>query len=597
MTGFIGAILILVFLTFAGLMFLERLSALLALPLMAISFILVAVIGDLVQPSAPADPHGGESRWGTWRAYQRTLREGLRERLAAHQEAIDRLRALCPTGSAAGTRNVDPEELRRLTAALRAEEESRREKLRSALQAYPDFFAKPPHRPGVQARIDDEMDRVPIGPLLRELGHLLEHREGSGLDEPCAALLHATERIHSRAARALAQRAEGAQTCLDGLAYIGGYVGLSLRAGSLTLYATIIATLFGGMFAMYVRNLKIAERLVYWTAEFAGDRPMIVALAVFLSTALIFTSVGGLGTVMMLGTIILPVLRSIGLSPIVGAGVFLLAIAAGGTLNPVSRRLYLDFYGLTPTQLDGILWSMVGLYSLTGLGWIVWGARRALLSSFHAVAVVEPKPRQAGVPLRLMAAPIVPVAMVYFADIDEIVAFVLSIAYMFLCVCRQEGATRQLARSLIEGAQAVVPPVLLMLGIGILITALSTPPVQGYLKPLIAAVAPNSRWTYLVTFGVGAPLALYRGPLNVWGMGLAISAILLATTNIPPAAVLGGILAAGMLQSVCDPTNTANVWIAGFQGVGVNEILRHLLLPVWLAAMAAVGLFSILCFQ
>jgi len=596
MIGFIGAILILVFLIFAALMFLERLSALLALPLMAVSFILVAAIGDLVQPSATTDPDGGENRWGLWRAYQQTLRAGLRERLEAHQAAIRRLRALCPSASAAETPGVEPEELRRLAAALRAEEQSRRERLRAALRAYPDFFAKPPHRPGVQARIDEEMDRVPIEPLLRELDRLLEHPESPALREPCAAVLHAAERIHTRAAAKLASRSAGVQTFLDGLAYVGGYVGLSLRGGSLTLYATIIATLFGGMFAMYVRNLKIAERLVYWTAEFAGDRPMIVALAVFLATALIFTSVGGLGTVMMLGTIILPVLRSIGLSPIVGAGVFLLAIAMGGTLNPVSRRLYLDFYGLAPSQLDGILWSMVGLYFLTGAGWIVWGARRRLLSSFQATAVEEPGPRPAGVPLRLMAAPIVPVTMVYFGDIDEIVAFVSSIVYMFLCVGRREGATRQLARSLIEGAQAVVPPILLMLGIGMLITALSTPPVQGYLKPLIAAVAPNSRWTYLVTFGLGAPLALYRGPLNVWGMGLAVSAILLATTGLPPAAVLGGILAAGMLQSVCDPTNTANVWIAGFQGVGVNEILRRLLLPVWLAAMAAVGLFSMTCF-
>ena len=52
------------------------------------------------------------------------------------------------------------------------------------------------------------------------------------------------------------------------------------------------------------------------------------------------------------------------------------------------------------------------------------------------------------------------------------------------------------------------------------------------------------------------------------------------------------ILAAGMLQSICDPTNTANVWIAGFQGVTVNQILRSTVLIVWLAAAVAVVIFA-----
>jgi hypothetical protein len=188
---------------------------------------------------------------------------------------------------------------------------------------------------------------------------------------------------------------------------------------------------------------------------------------------------------------------------------------------------------------------------------------------------------------------LIPVALVYFARVEEISAFTVSIVYMYICVCRRRGAVRVMVRSLIEGAQTVMPPVLLMLGIGILITSLSTPPVQSYLRPLLAAAVPDSRWEYIALFSVAAPLALYRGPLNVWGMGLAVSATLLATSTLPPAAILCAILAAGMLQGVCDPTNTANVWIAGFQGVTVNQILRYTLLPVWAAAIIAILVFGL----
>jgi hypothetical protein len=397
------------------------------------------------------------------------------------------------------------------------------------------------------------------------------------------------------ATRFSASSAPQARPLSDAFAYAREAFFLLFRAGSLHLYATIIATLFGGMFAMYVKNLGVAERLVLWTAEFAGERPAVISFAVFLVTAILFTSVGGLGTVIMLGAIILPILRSVGLTPIVAAGVFLIGIAMGGTLQPVSRRLWLDFYGIPAAELDRILWTMVALYFLCGTGWIVWGTRRALLSSFHAVQTAprdQPTPA-ARVPARLMLAPLVPVALVYFGRVEEITAFTLSIAYMFLCVCRRAGAVRVLSRSLIEGASAVVPPVLLMLGIGMLVVSLGAESVQSYLRPLLFAAVPQSQAAYIALFALAAPLALYRGPLNVWGMGLAVSAMLLTGGSLPAAAVLGALLAAGMLQGVCDPTNTANVWIAGFQGVTVNQILRYTLLPVWLAAATAVVIFGV----
>jgi hypothetical protein len=378
----------------------------------------------------------------------------------------------------------------------------------------------------------------------------------------------------------------------SGFTYVFYHIILVLRAGSLHLYAAIIATIFGGMFAMYVKNLRVAERLIYWTAEFAGEKPFLIGLAVFLATAGIFTSVGGLGTVIMLGTIILPILRSVGMGPIAAAGTFLIAISMGGTLQPVARRLWMDFYGIGASQLDSILWTLVGLYAICGVGWLWWGTRRTLLSSFHAGPAEALHRPARHVPARLMVAPLIPVVLVYFAGVEEITAFTLSLAYMYVCVCRRQGATRVFARSLIEGAQTVMPPVLLMVGIGILITSLSTEPVQSYLRPLLAAVVPHSRWGYITLFALAAPLALYRGPLNVWGMGLAVSATLLATSSLPAAAILCAILAAGMLQGVCDPTNTANVWIAGFQGVTVNQILRYTILPVWAVAIVAVVIFG-----
>jgi hypothetical protein len=609
MTILIGVILLAVFLCFAVLMFLERISALLALPLMAITFLLVASGADLIQPSKVIEltPHEtvdqfgrrkttvqerpSASRFELWKQVRLCQARILRDKAALLAESVDALEAELT--------RVDETLANRLTetlARIRIAELEFTQRADDTLDALPDFFARPPHYAGQRARFDEAFDAIAISESLKPIATLLDrHSAGAAVPKIREVLagVNAESRRFTERYAAVPDPRSARFRFVSAAAYLLEYLMFVVRAGSLHLYAAIIATVFGGMFAMYVKNLRVAERLVYWTAEFAGERPFIIALAVFLVTAGIFTSVGGLGTVIMLGTIILPILRSVGLSPIVAAGTFLIAIAMGGTLQPVARRLWLEFYGIPAARLDSILWTMVGLYAACGLAWIWWGTRRRLLSSFHAVVTGEQRAPESDVPARLMIAPLIPVALVYFAGVEEITAFTVSIVYMYLCICRRRGAVRLLARSLIEGAQTVMPPVLLMVGIGLLITALTTPPVQSYLRPLLSAAVPESRWGYIALFSIAAPLALYRGPLNVWGMGLAVSATLLATSGLPPAAILCAILAAGMLQGVCDPTNTANVWIAGFQGVTVNQILRYTVLPVWTAAIIAVVIFGL----
>lgn len=606
MVYFVGIALILIFLAFAALMFLERLSALLALPLMAVAFLLVAAGADLLAPAEVIAPHEvtttdafgrvtkriesqpQPSRFAQWQHIRQTKARLLHARVSDWSAAAAQIAALAQQPGT--TREIALATLRQLHAA----DEAALRQGRATLDALPDYFARPPAYGGPRARFLERYRSLTLSPRLRPLVSAIErvgwpaaqadaHHLASELsrDVPHLAGQHPPPPpVDSFRAR-----------CSAACAYLYEYLVATLGAGSLRLYTTIIVTIFGGMFAVYVRNLKVAEQLVYWTAEFAGERPFVIALAVFIVTAGIFTSVGGLGTVIMLGTIILPILRSVGLSPIVGAGSFLIAIAMGGTLMPSARRFWLDFYGLSSTQLDPLLWTMVGLYLLVGVGWLAWGTRRGLLSSFHAVAASTP-PRKERLPALLLAAPVIPVLLVYLGRVEEVTAFTLSIAYMFLCVCRRRGAVRVLARALIEGAQTVMPPVLLMIGIGILVTALATEPVQGALQPLLTYV-PSRRWGYIALFALAAPLALYRGPLNAWGMGPAVAATLLVVTTLPPPAVLGIILAAGMLQGISDPTNTANVWIAGFQGLNANHILRATLLPVWLAAAAAIVIFGL----
>jgi hypothetical protein len=597
----VGGLLLLVFVLFAALMFLERISALLALPLMALAFLLVAVSADLLQSAtttelvqvADASVAGGQrleerevsARFAQWQAFCQAVAESEHERVTVLADALNNVSA------SLGADDVLTA-LHSSVAVLSDAERQHQAAAVARLQDYPDFFASS-HTISARTRALRELDTLKLSDRLQPaVAAFLQSNQSTAARAKLAADLKQLERVVTDWQADHPAPAAERSTLADAAAYVFGYIVYVTRAGSLMLYAAIIATVFGGMFAVYVKNLKIAERLVYWTAEFAGERPFVIALAVFLVTAGIFTSVGGLGTVIMIGTIILPILRSVGLSPVVGAGIFLIALSMGGTLDPVSRRLWIELFGIPEDRLNTMLWTMVALYFTVGVGWIWWGTRRGLLSSFSSEPADDAR-RKSAVSARLMIAPIIPVALVYFGGVDEITTFLIALVYMFLCVATRPGSVRVFARSLIEGAQVVMPPVLLMFGIGMLLVSLQTEPVQSYLRPLLAAAVPEARWGYIVIFGLAAPLALYRGPLNRWGMGLAIASILLTMSSLSPPAILGAILAAGMVQGICDPTNTYNVWIAGFQGITVNQILRYTLLPVWAAAAIAIAIFGL----
>jgi len=49
--------------------------------------------------------------------------------------------------------------------------------------------------------------------------------------------------------------------------------------------------------------------------------------------------------------------------------------------------------------------------------------------------------------------------------------------------------------------------------------------------------------------------------------------------------VMAAFFSVGLIQGVCDPTNTHNVWIANHLGVDVQQVLRRTLPYVWAASV------------
>lgn len=120
-----------------------------------------------------------------------------------------------------------------------------------------------------------------------------------------------------------------------------------------------------------------------------------------------------------------------------------------------------------------------------------------------------------------------------------------------------------------------------------LLNAVMSSEVSAILSPAISLAIPKNQLMFVLIFGLLSPLAIYRGPLNVWGLGSGIISLLVASGMNPVAAMVALRLDSNV-QAVCDPTNSHNVWIADFTKTDVNEILKKTIL--WISVSTLIGL-------
>jgi hypothetical protein len=354
------------------------------------------------------------------------------------------------------------------------------------------------------------------------------------------------------------------------------------------VYATVV---FGALLSRVVLSTGIAETIVTYAAEFGGDRPLVLGLILCAAVALLFTSVTGLGAIIMIGTIVLPVMMTVGLPRITAATLFLLAFGLGYILNIAQWKFYRDVFGVDQTQLQSYIYVLFAIDALVLLAFAFLRGRSARDYATFAIAGAPPRKRTA--PWALLT-PVLPLVLYAGLHVDALVAFLIAALYG-AAVTRPREIAATLSAAWIRGVEDVAPAVILMMGIGMLLVAAKTPAVQAAVTPVIAALAPRTPLAYVLLFGVLSPLALYRGPLNPLGVGIGVYSVLATLHVLPPVALVAAVMAVVQVQNVCDPTNTQNVWVANFTGVGVERITR-LALPFQVAvatlAVAAAAAFG-----
>jgi hypothetical protein len=347
-----------------------------------------------------------------------------------------------------------------------------------------------------------------------------------------------------------------------------------LGDGSVRLAPAYVAVCAGAMLGRVMLRTGIAEDVIRRAAEFGGDRPMVVAAGLMAVTALLFTSLTGLGAVIMVGSLVLPIMMSLGVPRKLTAILFLLAYATGFIFNIALWRLYRELLQVAPDaalppELPRFASGLALVMVVVVAAYATWAARRAPELRLWAA---EPTPiaRRRLPPLAYLT-PLVPLVLYVGFGWRELPAFLAGALYGVL-LTQPARTVQTLVASMLDGIADAAPAAVLMAGIGMLLNALTLPAVRDALAPVVTQLPVGQPVTYVLFFGLLSPLALYRGPLNLYGVGIGVYALMFSAGVLPALALLAAIMSVVQVQNVCDPTNTHNVWVASYTGVRVEAL-------------------------
>jgi hypothetical protein len=482
-----------------------------------------------------------------------------------------------------------------------------------------------------------------------------------------------------------------------------------LGLGSTKLSEAYTIAIFGSMLSVLLQKTGIAESFIKIGAELSGDKPWTIAVIMLLLITLLFTTLGGLGAIIMVASVVLPIMASVGIGPLTTVGIFLIGLSLGGTLNVGNWAVYTTVLGLTVDEVRTfalIMFSITFVISLVYITVMLYkdghdiniksiivksaGFILAVCLLYFGYSRLDPAIQSnisgffavffnwlkyiAGILLGLLFiaaifraakgknengihwisyfTPMIPLFLILIYNMNFIAAFIVGLIYGFISTYKKKSLNT-FVRAILEGGSVVMPAVALMLGIGMLLLAVLGPPsasvkekikldasgtsiykvpsdfiskdkgsniivkvdskvkaewisdsaiaisgrpnaavncelnnwpVLNLLKPVFTKIVPTNGIAYILIFMLMAPLALYRGPLNVWGMGFGMAAIFLAS-GMPAGAIMGLLLSVGQIQGISDPTNTQNVWLANEMRVDVQKILWNTIPYTWIIAL------------
>lgn len=352
-----------------------------------------------------------------------------------------------------------------------------------------------------------------------------------------------------------------------------------LQGGGVTFASAVIIIVFGAWFAQILIQTGIAESVIRSAVELAGDRPLVSAMTITLVTAILFSSMYGVGAAIAIGVIALPIMMSQGIPPRIAAPAFTMGIGAGTMVNLVQFGTFQKLFpGIEYGGKELTYWTVGGcVYVL--IAWLMTAVMMKRLGTRQMASVeTAAAPVRKRTPYYTYIVPIFPVLMIIVAKWEIIPTFLLSIVLALALTWKDrnfQGQINLFNKTFYDAFPDIATIAALWTICGMIIVCGQMPQVSAALKPIFGPILPHTPLQAAVFFGVlGGIGSIYRGPLVVIGTGAAVLALVMANKELPIPLLYSLWLAPTVLQGSMDPTNSWTLWTIGYTKVSHGEFLR-----------------------
>ncbi|MCL2163924.1 MAG: hypothetical protein FWH55_05915 [Oscillospiraceae bacterium] len=382
-------------------------------------------------------------------------------------------------------------------------------------------------------------------------------------------------------------------------------------AGMASYGPMIVTIIFGAWFGRIMLVTGIVDQIVKKAVELGGSRKLLSWILLTVVTHIIFMGGFGIGLVMAVGMITIPIMVSLGIPKKLASASLCMAAAAGSYVAVSCHAQFsVVFEGVdypsyfSVAVIAGIIQLvMVIIFEIIQIGnkkalhaWAVGGA--ALEDNRSAGGTSAGNAGKKNMFFPAYFTPIVPVILCAGLGWPAIPAFALAIVWGIVF----SGSLFPLNNSkdlFLKSLQESFYDIGLLFGLLMAIVTfaaaidIAAPLISSFLQPIISV----NPVLIAIVAGLLAPLAMFRGPLCFWGVGAAVGTIFLQMNVFSDIFCMFLIVvpSISMAMSACF-TQTQNAWAAGYAKVEPGDFLKTSFLWQWLTTfvvMVATGVVII----
>ena len=383
--------------------------------------------------------------------------------------------------------------------------------------------------------------------------------------------------------------------CVLGKAELNYILTNVIQNGANSYGPTAVLVIIGSWFGRVLVETGIAGSIIRRTVELGGDKPAVTTILLSLVVMLIFTSTFGVGAVIAIGVIALPILMSLGVPKKLAVCSYVMAIGAGMYMNQtLFAQMQMIF---TDLKFDGA-WTTFALVAMAAQFCVI--IAMVLVHTRKGTAVrtwsAPASPVSQNVPFYAMLIPIIPVLMSIAFKWPAVPGLMLAIILSFLFTGNMWSLSK-LANMIQKTLQDGVSDIAALLGM-LLVLNMFNPAANkavDVVREVIGGTVAIGPWTVALAIGLIAPLGLFRGPLMVWGVGAATASILTGIFNFPMAVAFPLIYVPTISIAIsCCPTQSWNLWTASYMKLDIGTFIKTGVPWGWIAVFINIILAMIL---